>query len=113
MYFDKGKYGTHWANTSGNGLVSKLIREGDAGLKEEFGKLLKGEYIETKLDEQIIFNQLDNNSEAVWSLLLASGYLKVDSIIQEMLLVVQHLLFVIQQGELILMQNEFESLNIA
>ena len=41
-------------------------------------ELLEGKSIKTKLDEQIVFNQLDGSSEAIWSLLLASGYLKVD-----------------------------------
>ena len=83
LYLDERKYDTHWANTSGNGLVSKLIREGDKGIKTEFEKLLKGECIEAKIDEQIIFSQLSGNRNAIWSLLLASGYLKVDRIIRE------------------------------
>lgn len=77
MYLDKREYGTHWANTSGNGLVGKVVREGDKGIKEDFEQLLNGESIEVEIDEQIIFDQLDTNRNAVWSLLLASGYLKV------------------------------------
>ena len=83
MYLDKGVYGTYWANTSGNGLAGKLIREGDKEVKTEFEKLLKGECIEAEIDEQIIFSQLSRNRTAIWSLLLASGYLKVESILQE------------------------------
>ena len=83
LYLDERKYDTHWANTSGNGLVGKLIRESDKGIKTEFEKLLKGECIEAKIDEQIIFSQLSQNRNAIWSLLLASGYLKVNRIIQE------------------------------
>ena len=79
LYLDERKYDTHWANTSGNGLVGKLIREGDKGIKAEFEKLLNGEYIEAKIDEQIVFSQLSQNRNAIWSLLLASGYLKVVS----------------------------------
>ena len=77
LYLDERKYDTHWANTSGNGLVGKLIREGDKGIKTEFEKLLNGESIDAKIDEQIIFSQLTGNRNAIWSLLLASGYLKV------------------------------------
>lgn len=83
LFLDGRKYDTHWANTSGNGLVGKLIREGDKGIKTEFEKLLKGECVEAKIDEQIIFSQLSQNRNAIWSLLLASGYLKVDRIIRE------------------------------
>ena len=83
MYLDERKYDTYWANTSGNGLVSKLIREGDKGIKTEFEKLLNGEFIEAKIDEQIVFSQLSGNRNAIWSLLLASGYLKVNEVIRE------------------------------
>lgn len=83
MYLDKGVFDTYWANTSGNGLVSRLIQEGDKDVKTAFEKLLRGECIETKLDEQIIFSQLSKQKNAIWSLLLASGYLKVDMIVQE------------------------------
>ena len=80
MFLKSRKLDTYWANTSGNGLVSKLIREGDAELKSEFENLLNGGCIEAKIDEQIIFNQLNGNRNAIWSLLLASGYLKVDHV---------------------------------
>ena len=83
MYLDKGKFSDYWVNTSGNGLVSKLIREGKAEIKEPFENLLDGGCIETEIDEQIVFSQLDDNPKAIWSLLLASGYLKVEEIRQE------------------------------
>ena len=82
LYLDERKYDTHWANTSGNGLVSKLIRESDPDIKSDFEILLNGDAIEAEIDEQIVYNQLDEDDNAIWSLLLASGYLKVDGIIQ-------------------------------
>lgn len=78
-YLDTGNFATYWANTSSNSLVGKLIREGSRRVKERFGRLLSGESIKTPIDEQIVYNQLDGNEEAIWSLLLASGYLKVIS----------------------------------
>ena len=82
-YLDKGKLDTYWANTSSNSLVGNLIRQGDANIKTEFEKLLKGECIEAEIDEQIVFNQLAGGNDSVWSLLLASGYLKIEGIIQD------------------------------
>ena len=79
-FLDKGKIGTYWANTSSNGLVNKLVREGDIEIKDAFEELLKGKSIWCSVDEQIVYNQLDDDMEAVWSLLLASGYLKVISL---------------------------------
>lgn len=76
-FLDKKKYGTYWANTSANSLVGKLIREGSGAIKVTFEKLLRGEHIRCAIDEQIVYNQLDDNEAAIWSLLLASGYLKV------------------------------------
>ncbi len=78
-YLDKRKFNTYWANTSSNSLVGKLIREGDRRIKADFEGLLRGEHLWTQIDEQIVYDQLDGNEEAIWSLLLASGYLRVVS----------------------------------
>ncbi len=76
-FLDKKDYRTYWANTSSNSLVGKLLREGDRRIKEQFEILLDGGVIESPIDEQIVYNQLRGNERAIWSLLLASGYLKV------------------------------------
>ena len=76
-YLDKQKVGTYWANTSSNSLIGKVIREGSCQIKESFEQLLAGKSITTQIDEQIIYNQLDLDENAIWSLLLASGYLKI------------------------------------
>ena len=77
-FLDKKRFSTYWANTSSNSLVGKLIREGSKDVKIIMENLLKGEVLCTKIDGQIVFNQLDHNEYAIWSLLLASGYLKVE-----------------------------------
>ena len=76
-FLDKGYFTTYWANTSSNSLVGKLLREGNRGIKEKFESLMNGETIRTSIDEQIVYNQLNGSEKAIWSLLLASGYLKV------------------------------------
>lgn len=78
-FLDTGEYTTYWANTSSNSLVGKLIREGSHYVKEGFEMLLRGDSIDIPIDEQIVYNQLRGSERAVWSLLLASGYLKVIS----------------------------------
>lgn len=72
-----GKYDAYWSNTSGNGLVNSLIQSGSPDIKQTMEELLKGNSFEAAIDEQIVFNQLNDNVNAVWSLLLATGYLKV------------------------------------
>jgi hypothetical protein len=76
-FLDTRKLDTYWTNTSGNGLINKLIQEGSQDIKEEFETLLQGGTLTCELDEQIVYNQLDDDEDAIWSLLIASGYLKV------------------------------------
>jgi len=76
-YLKTEKFAPYWANTSSNSLVSKLIREGSGKIKEAFEFLLKDESIRTTIDEQIVYDLLGQDEQAVWSLLLASGYLTV------------------------------------
>ena len=76
-FIDKGNYETYWANTSSNSLVGKLIREGTKRVKTSFEALLRGEKLICTIDEQIVYDQLKGNESAIWSLLVACGYLKV------------------------------------
>lgn len=73
----KGKYSAYWANTSSNGLVNSLIQTGKIELKETMEVLIEGGSFKAMIDEQIVFDQLGYSANAVWSLLLATGYLKV------------------------------------
>ena len=76
-YLDTGKLATYWANTSSNSLANKLLQEGNRRIKEKFEILLRGESIQSPIDEQIAYNQLNGSERSIWSLFLASGYLKV------------------------------------
>lgn len=73
----RGKYAPYWANTSSNNLVNSLIQKGNTAVKQTTETLMTGGCFKAVIDEQIVFNQLDVNADAVWSLLLATGYLKV------------------------------------
>ncbi len=74
---NNGKYENYWADTSSNGLVNALMQTGVPGIKQTMEALLQGKSFEAELDEKIVFDQLDGSVSAVWSLLLATGYLKV------------------------------------
>ena len=78
-FLSNKKIDIYWANSSTNNLVGKLIREGGKGIKTTFEKLLQGEVIQCPIDEQIVYEQLGQRESAIWSLLMASGYLKVIS----------------------------------
>ena len=75
-YLDTKRLAAYWANSSANSLAGKLIREGNKNIKLEFERLMQGETLRMEIDEQIVFNQLNTGKNAIWSLLLASGYLK-------------------------------------
>ena len=76
-FLDERRVGAYWANTSANRLVEKLIREGKPKVKQAFEDLLDGGTLHMEIDEQIVYDQLSAKKNAVWSLFLASGYLKV------------------------------------
>ncbi|MCI8275355.1 MAG: AAA family ATPase [Lachnospiraceae bacterium] len=78
-YLDKQRFAAYWANTSSNSLVGKLIQEGVPEIKIVMEDLLQGKSFHASFDEQIVFSQLDHNLHAIWSLLLACGYLKVEA----------------------------------
>ncbi len=82
-FLDEGCLKTFWANTSSNGLVSNLLRKGSREIKMQFEDLLRGDSIKSELDEEVVFEQLDWDENSIWSLLVASGYLKVISIIDD------------------------------
>lgn len=79
-YLDKKQVRTYWADTSSNSLISRLIRKASAGIKEQMEELLQGKEIIVNFDEQIVFEQLDQDENAIWSLMLASGYLKAEQV---------------------------------
>lgn len=75
-YLESGKLGPYWTNTSSNALVDSLVRTGDPGVKADFEDLLNGASIWKKIDEQVVFDELHRKPNALWSLLLSSGYVK-------------------------------------
>lgn len=77
-YLDKRKFGLYWANTSSNSLIARQIQKGDRNLKIDFEKLLRGESLEVQMDEQIVYDRLSEDETAIWSLLLASGYVRLE-----------------------------------
>ena len=78
-YLKYKKFTTYWADSSSNGLINNLIQKGSPYIKIMLETLIRGEKINVIIDEQIVFSELDYSEDAVWSLMLASGYLKVIS----------------------------------
>lgn len=76
-YLDKKEASAYWSNSSSNSLADKLLQEGSKTVKLDFEQLLRGETLETEIDDQIVYGELPWKKNAIWSLLLTSGYLKV------------------------------------
>ena len=79
-FLDKKEFRPYWAATSSNSLISKLIQSAAPEIKEGMESLLEGEEIVVNFDEQIVFDQLDQSKNAIWSLLLAGGYLRTEEV---------------------------------
>ena len=77
-FLEERLYKPYWANTSSNSLVSHLIRQGRPDVKMTMEDLLDGRTLTTEIDEEVVFDQLQGDRDAIWSLLLASGYLRVE-----------------------------------
>ena len=79
-YLDKKQVRPYWADTSSNSMIGELIRKASVEIKERMEELLQGNEIVVNFDEQIVFEQLDQDENAIWSLMLASGYLKAERV---------------------------------
>lgn len=67
----------YWVNTSENKIIKTILSKGSEGLKKSFEELLRGNTIETTIDENVIMADIEANENNIWSFLLLSGYLKV------------------------------------
>ncbi len=76
-YLDERKFAPYWANTSSNSLIGKLIQQGSPDIKKAVEDLIRGDSFTAYIDEEIVFSELGRSPDAVWSLLLAGGYLKI------------------------------------
>ena len=70
----------YWLDTSDNALVHELIEKHKIHLGERFEKLIKGiPESEQVLNSNLTFPNLDKKEDAIWTLLLHTGYLHVTS----------------------------------
>lgn len=81
-FLDKREFDTYWANTSSNRLISDLVA-GNQEIQSSMVDLLDGNSITVELDdEEIAYSDLDESEDAIWNLMIASGYLKIESVIK-------------------------------
>ncbi len=75
-YLSEHSFEPYWAQTSSNVLVGQLIASSSVKIKKEAESLIQGKSITVFFDEQIVFSQLNRKPGAIWSLLMATGYVK-------------------------------------
>ena len=70
-----GRFENYWVNTSSNDIIKDLLLKADSAAKEDLEQLISGGSIRKKINSTIVFTELEEQSDAVWSFLLFSGYL--------------------------------------
>lgn len=65
----------YWANTSGNDLIRRMLKNADLTTKDELEELLDGGKITKRLKQELTYREIDDSVENVWSVLYSTGYL--------------------------------------
>jgi len=78
LYIKNKSLGPYWINTSGNAIIKQIAVNAGESIQNSIQDLLNGGVVENiKIDENIIYNEIMNKDNNIWSFLLMSGYLKV------------------------------------
>ena len=65
----------YWANTSGNDLIRRMLKNANLTTKSEVEELLNGGKISKRIKQELTYREIDDSIENVWSVLYATGYL--------------------------------------
>ena len=66
----------HWANTSSNDIVRKLIDKADDDMRTELETLIAGGTVSKEIHEDITYDEIEKNAGNLWNFLFFTGYLK-------------------------------------
>ena len=73
----------YWANTSGNDLIRRMLKNASLTTKNEVEELLNGGQITKRIKQELTYREVDDSIENVWSVLYATGYLTGMNVEQE------------------------------
>lgn len=65
----------YWANTSGNDLILRMLKNANQTTKDEVEELLNGGLITKRIKQELTYRDIDESIENIWSVLYAAGYL--------------------------------------
>ena len=76
-YLSEKKIGPYWVNTSDNLLIYEILKKGDLQIIEDLKQLIEGKELIKSLDKGFSFEDLKVSPGYIWSLMVASGYLRI------------------------------------
>jgi len=84
QFVDNGcKFRPYWLNTSGNSILKVLLEHVDARRKKELEGLLRGRPVKTRVMENIVYGDIEADSNTLFMMLLTAGYLKAVEVWQD------------------------------
>lgn len=74
-FFDKQTLADYWVNTSGNAILRQLLKQTDTEQKESLLSLLHGDSVTAVIREGVIYDDIGEDKDALYTMLLTTGYL--------------------------------------
>ena len=65
----------YWANTSGNGIIRRLLKKADQTTRDEVEQLINGESIVKTVRQELTYRDIEDSIDNIWSVLYSTGYL--------------------------------------
>ena len=65
----------YWANTSGNGIIRRLLKKADQTTRDEVEQLINGETIVKTVRQELTYRDIEDSIDNIWSVLYSTGYL--------------------------------------
>lgn len=69
---------SYWKNTSDNAIIRSFIDYAGSGIQKKMEKLMAGDTIDQKIEENLTYDYLHSSEENFWSILYLTGYLTRD-----------------------------------
>ena len=78
-YFDRAcTPAPYWVNTSGNTVLAELMKSADRVHFEALDTLLRGGTVSAFLEEGVIYSDIGEDQDALYTMLCTTGYLTID-----------------------------------
>lgn len=79
FFKEQGQPQPYWGHTSGNVLLGELLKQTDPVQEDNLLRLIQGETVTAVLTENTIYPEVTDNPDALYTILVLAGYLKIVS----------------------------------